>query len=288
MSPKFAGTLLAAVVAPFLLAFSPAHPVSSAHAASPARAASPAHAGTTVVRPLPAALSGHTRVTASYSAAELYEWRYYPGTTIPVDNGSGPCENSRSPRGVTLRSAGVVLSATGSRECGNIQSPAKIPTASGVVQARVKFSGVGSTARLADWAAMWLYGDNWPANGEIDAVEAQFGTSFVTYHYGTAARPLSASDEPAGWGQAVQLTAQKGTKDITPGWHTVDIAFARHEADVYYDGRLYQRISGAYVTNKPMYLAFTTRYGAGAGLGPAQRPFDVPGSITIASVEVFG
>lgn len=249
--------------------------------------------------PYPAALATGHELLSEYLPAELYTWRYQPGTTTPVVNGSGVSEDPASPRNVSVETDGGVsvlkLATTNTKDCGVIQSPGKYPTDSGVIEALVKFSGDGK-GNFADWASFWMYGDNWPAQGEIDAVETQYGNSYVGYHYGTTDN--EATTDP--WTYAtkkVQLQPKNSTTapaapNILPGtWTHVTIAFGQdasgnHKADVYYDGALYCSIVGPWVTGKPMYITAGTGFG-GPVLGSSAAPYDVPGDVELQYVRVF-
>ncbi len=251
------------------------------------------------VVPYPAALAAGHPLVKEYLPADLLTWRYLPGTTTPVTNGGYPMSSAASPRHVSAAAGVLTLACTNPDDCGVIQSPAKFPTASGVIEARVRFSGNGAKA-FADWSALWLYGDSWPANGEIDAVETQYGNSYVSYHYATGGGDTQASTDPWTYPvKKVQLSPENTAPlpvppNIVPdAWTVVDIAFGRdaaapnyYYADVYYNGALYCRIAGAYVTGAPMYLTAGAGYGAGT-LGASQAPYDVPGNIQLSYIRVF-
>lgn len=252
--------------------------------------------------PYPAALAaGHT-LLEQHLPADLYAWRFMPGTTTPVTNGSGVGENPESPRNVSVTADGglsvLKLAATSTADCGIIQSPGKYTTASGVIEALVKFSGFTSANGhfFSDWSSFWLYSADWPAGGEIDAVETSYGNSQVSYHYGTT--DTVATTDP--WTYAtkkVQLqpkntTAVPAAPNILPdAWTYVTLAFGKdpggdYKCDVYYNGVLYCTISGPFVTGSPMFVTAGTGFGAGT-LGSNQVPYDQPGSIEIQWVRVF-
>ncbi len=263
--------------------------------------AAPAPASAVV--PLPTALSGHTLVH-EYDPAELYTWRYLPGTTTPPTNGSGVSENPASPRNVTLTAGNGVnvieMATTDNTDCGIIQSPATFPTASGVIEALIKFSGFQNSAGhvFADWSSLWMYGANWPTDGEIDAVEVSYGNNYVSYHYGTNGQDTEATTDPWTYpAKQVQLQPENSTTvpvapNIVPdAWTVVDMAFGKDSSgnyyvDVYYNGTLYTHIDGAYVTGKPMLLTAGAGFGA-AVLGSNQTPYDQPGNIQIQYIRVF-
>jgi hypothetical protein len=247
--------------------------------------------------PYPSALAkGHT-LLHEYLPGDLYAWCYQPGTTTPVVNGSGVSEDPSSPRNVSVTTDGGVsvlkLATTSTADCGVIQSPTKYPTDSGVIEALVKFSGFtnGDGHVFADWASFWMYGDDWPQQGEIDAVETQFGQSYVSYHYGTS--DTEATTDPWAYStKKVQLqpkttSAVPAAPNIVPDeWCHVTLAFGKGEVDVYYEGVLYTKIAGSYVTGKPMYITAGTSFGAPV-LGSDQAPYDQPGSVELQYIRVF-
>lgn len=253
--------------------------------------------------PYPAALATGHALLEEYLPADLYAWRYQPGTTTPVVNGSGVSEDPASPRNVSVTTDGGLpvlrLGVTSAADCGVIQSPGKYPTAGGVIEALVKFSGFTyqGASVFANWASLWLFGDNWPVNGEIDAVETNYGNSFVSYHYGTGSSSTATTNPWTYPGKTIQLQPDNTSPvpappNILPDtWTHVTLAFGKDAAgdckcDVYYDGALYCTIAGPYVTGAPMYVTAGTGFG-GPVLGSAQAPYDQPGSIEIQYVRVF-
>jgi len=250
----------------------------------------------------PALATGHALLN-QYLPGDLYAWRYAPGTTTPVTNGGGITEDPGSPRNVSVVTDGglsvLKLATTSTSDCGVIQSPGKYATASGVIEALVKFSGfTNASGRVfSNWSSFWMYGDDWPAQGEIDAVETQYGNSFVSYHYGSGSGSNATTDPWTYAGKTVQLTPKNtasapAAPNILPdAWTYVTLAFGKdagggHKVDVYYNGTLYCTIDGAYVTGDPMYITSGVSFG-GPGLGSSQVPFDQPGSIEIQYVRVF-
>jgi hypothetical protein len=253
--------------------------------------------------PFPAALAtGHTLID-QYLPGDLYAWRYEPGTTTPVTNGSGVSENPGSPRNVSLVTDGglsvIKLGVTSASDCGVIQSPGTYPTASGVIEALVKFSGFtynGSDV-LASWSSFWLYGAGWPAGGEIDAVETSYGNSYVSYHYGSGSSSEATTNPWTYPAKTVQLQPENSTNapaapNILPDqWARVTLAFGKdpggnYKCDVYYNGVLYCTIDGPYVTGAPMWITAGTSFG-GPVLGSNQAPYDQPGNIEIQYIRVF-
>jgi hypothetical protein len=254
--------------------------------------------------PYPAALAtGHTLLN-QYLPADLYSWRFMPGTaSTPVTNGSGVTENPNSPRNVSVTTDGglsvLKLAVTSTADCGVIQSPGTYPTSSGVIEALVKFSGFTNASGhfFSAWSSFWLYGADWPAGGEVDAVETQYGNSFVSYHYGSGSSSEATTDPWIYPAKTVQLQPKNSTTapaapNIVPDqWTHVTLAFGKDAAgdfkcDVYYEGTLYCTIAGPFVTGQPMLVTAGTSFG-GAVLGSAQTPYDQPGNVAIQYIRVF-
>lgn len=198
-----------------LVAFIPG----SAHAANPV--------------PLPAALANHPFVTQK-DASQLLAWG--AGSNDP-----GNCSANTSE--IQGNSSNVTLSTTGAAgDCTDIESPHTYPTTDGYVyESDIYFSN------WEDWPAFWMYGNNWPSGGEIDAVEANFDNNYVSYHYGSESNP-----------QQVSTFDNDGLSpksvNISPGWHTIDVSYGGcgtgcGTISVWYDGTLYATVSGDFVVN---------------------------------------
>jgi hypothetical protein len=261
---------------------------------TPPPVATPPTAGTV---PFPSALATGHALLEQHLPADLYSWRLTPGG-IPVTNGSGVTEDPNSPRNVSVTTDGglsvLKLAVTSAGDCGVIQSPGQYTTATGVVEALVKFSGFTNASGhfFAGWASLWMYGPDWPAQGEIDAVESQYGNSFVSYHYGSGSSSEATTDPWTYPAKTVQLSPENSTAapvapNIVPdAWTHVTLAFGKGKCDVYYNGTLYCTISGSYVTNQPMFVTAGISFGA-ATLGASQAPYDQPGTLEVQYVRVF-
>lgn len=225
----------------------------------------------------PDGVPGHYTLTQSFTPAQLYAWRF--PTNSP---GGWTCTTSQ----VQLSREVIALHTTGADgNCAVIQSTQLFPTTSGVIEARIHLSAIpGQPTQIADWASMWMYGPNWPTDGEIDAVESSYGSSAVTYHYGssdpadptynsqyTTYRPL--------YGNAQPLTVTG--PNVQPGWNTVDIAFSANEIRIYYNGTLYTTAEGSYITGKPAYLVFDDVSASG------ENTLGIPGTVLVKDVRVF-
>lgn len=224
------------------------------------------------VKPLPAALADHP-YSMSFTPAQLYAWRFPKN-----EPGGKPC----NPSHVSLESGDVSVNTNGRQgDCGVIQSLHEYPTVSGYVyEARVYFSAIPKSRQFANWDSYWMYGNNWPVDGETDAVETTFGTQFVTYHYGKNNSSVSTCNRANGCDSKAG-PLEPLSPNIEPGWHTVDIAYGRKRIQVFYDGRLYVSIAGGFVTMKPAWITFS------AGSDSSMNKTGIPGSVKVAWVRVF-
>jgi hypothetical protein len=256
--------------------------------------------------PYPLALATGHVLLEQFLPDDLYEWRYQPGTTTPVVNGSGVSEDPGSPRNVSVTTDGdllvLQLATTSTEDCGVIQSPGQYPTSSGVIETLIRFSGFtsGGSDVFADWASFWMYNTaSWPGGGEIDAVETSYGNSYVSYHYTSTTSASSDTATTGPWtytGKTIQLSPDNTTTapvapNIIPNeWTYVTLAFGRNAGgylcDVYYNGTLYCTINGPYVTGGPMCVTAGTGFGA-TTLGANQAPYDQPGTVELQYVRTF-
>jgi hypothetical protein len=126
--------------------------------------------------------------------------------------------------------------------CVEAESPHPYPTTAGYVYEASVYD-----SSFRDWGGFWLYGNNWPAGGELDAVETEDDQNYVSYHYAgnitTTTGPWAHTLTPAG-------------KNITTGWQIVDIAYFDQKIQVFYDGHLYVTITGKYITGAPAWIVF--------------------------------
>jgi hypothetical protein len=199
-----------------------------------------AHASTPVA--YPAALANHPFAK---------EWDPPELTTSPwstPSNAPGNCAaNSSQPY---VNSSGYAELDTSGKpgDCEAIESPHTYPTADGYVyEADIYFS------TWENWPAFWLYGNDWPQDGEIDGVEANLDQNYVTWHYGT-------NNSTIGTGSWNDQVVQPTSANISPGWHIVDIAFGGNRIQVFYDGNPYVTIPETLTatTDDPMWIVFST------------------------------
>ena len=200
-------------------------------------------------RPYPAALAGHPFVSqvtpAAMASARWDEPRNAPGRC------------AANPRQVHLNAHGSAeLDTNGATgNCTSIQSPSVTATKPGMIyEADIYFSTFKGT-----WPALWMYGNDQPVQGELDAAEDNYGVNYLTWHYAPCNSKASSSTISTGpWQYDCKTNAPPPrTRDITaPGWSVVDIAFTATGFSVYYNGRLYDSIRENVTTpgKDPMWL----------------------------------
>jgi hypothetical protein len=196
-----------------------------------------------------------------------------------------------------------------STDCAHIRSQYTVPTSGDVVEAKIWLPSLSSATTfggssypagtLIDWASMWTDGanstngsENWPADTEVDAVESQYGTSFVSVHYGSVAQSGGSTGdwttEPKGWeaAGAIYATPNAGVADVQGGWNVVDIEFTSTVANIYINGGLYITIPANVLSHKPAYLNFGI---AGPNGGDSNYPKWPAGPATedVQYVKVF-
>jgi len=157
----------------------------------------------------------------------------------------------------TDRSDDTVLTTTGSPgSCVGLISPQAYSSA--VIEAEVYFPPLpGRPGTIADWSSFWLTNQAaWPADGELDAVEAEpaTGVNAAAWHWGSAGAEQSMSTD----GFAQQGTLPSDGPNLTPGWHVVDVVYTQGFFAVYYDARLFTSLSSGVVTGAPLSLLITT------------------------------
>jgi hypothetical protein len=186
----------------------------------------------------------------SESGAQLASWdqtsSYCPGAAATVI-GDGTVG--------TDSSGDVTLTTTGKAgSCVALISPGMY--SSEVIEASLYFPALpGKPGTIANWTSFWLTDSaNWPAAGELDGVEVEpvDATNAVTWHSGTKSAQFTASTSTY---SNVRLPEDRA--NLTPGWHTVDIVYAKGFFAVYYDGTEFTSYTSSNVTGKPLSLFIT-------------------------------
>jgi beta-glucanase (GH16 family) len=88
---------------------------------------------------------------------------------------------------------------------------------------------------VANWPALWLDGQTWPEDGEIDVMEGLGGTAAFHIHYGS------------GSGQA-----QGASANSSPGTHTYGVLWTTTGFTFVYDGAVVGTLTESLTS--PMYL----------------------------------
>jgi hypothetical protein len=157
----------------------------------------------------------------------------------------------------TDHSGDAVLATTGaSGSCVAAISPGAYSSA--VIEAYIYFPPLpGKPDTIADWTSFWLTDQAaWPADGELDAVEAEpaTGVNAVAWHWGTTGSEMSMSTD----GFAQNGTLPIDGPNLTPGWHVVDVVYTKGFFAVYYDGKEYTSLSSSVITGAPLNILITT------------------------------
>jgi hypothetical protein len=212
-------------------------------AGAPAQAANPV--------PLPPQLVNHP-FNSEKDASQLLAWG--PGSNDPGNCPPNPGEIQGNSANITLFTTGA------SNDCTDLQSPHAYPTTDGYVyEADIYFSSA------KNWGGFWMYGNDWPADGEIDALETNLETNYVSYHFADSS------------GQGVEYSTANGSltadsPNITPGWHVVDISFGNGDISVWYDGKQYVNVPKNIAA--PMWIVFSE--GSCDQSGHYQQPNPAP------------
>jgi hypothetical protein len=181
----------------------------------------------------------------SASGAELASWNqtssYCPQSSWTVADGTV----------TTDPAGGALLSTTGKPgSCVAVITPGTY--SSGVVEAGIDFPALpNKQGTIANWTAFWLTNQaKWPADGEIDAVETEplTGVNAVSYHWGTQKKPRDMSTD----GFAPDGKIPVAGPNLTPGFHVVDVVFAKGYFAVYYDGKEYASSHSSVITGAPL------------------------------------
>jgi hypothetical protein len=220
--------------------------------------------------PYASALSGYTNLAQSFTAKQMTTpdansktWAQYADAT---QEGGNTCSTTDATYDATndaveLSTNGLPTNQSGA-SCGHIRSATTVPTINSVVESKIYLPGTSATTML-DWASFWTDGtnasgvENWPITGEVDAVETNFGRSYISIHCGCMADYNAASygptevwtTEPSGWEDKDTTYATTSAPNIGPGWTVVDIAFnSDGTAGIYYNGTLYVTVPASVLT----------------------------------------
>jgi beta-glucanase (GH16 family) len=123
----------------------------------------------------------------------------------------------------------------------------------GFAEVRAWLAGNGST--VYDWPQIWLDGQSWPQNGEIDILEGLGGGACYHWH---------GPPDGTGYGGCASGT-------FTGGWHTFGMDWEPGSVTYYYDGNDVGTVTNAtsLITSDPMYLILVASTSAQS---PTQAP----------------
>jgi hypothetical protein len=228
-------------------------------ASLPAKAGSSPKAGPSsavrhlpIVSPPPVAGASHAgQVMLNAAGSRLASWNqtqsFCSGESWEVPDGTVSTDSSGD----------AVLATTGKPgSCVGLVSPGAYSSA--VIEAYIYFPPVpGKPGSIANWTSLWLTDQaTWPADGELDAVEAEpvTGVNATAWHWGAAGSPQSMSTD--GFAQDGKLPVDG--PNLTPGWHVVDIVYTKGFFAVYYDGRQFTSLNSGVITGSPLNILITT------------------------------
>jgi len=210
--------------------------------------------------PFASALSSYSTLAQSYTASQMISGNWAKASN-DTQEGGNTCSVSNVTYDSTNDAVKLSTQASGG-DCAAIRSATTVPTKNVVLESKISMPGTSSTAML-DWGSFWTDGanasgqENWPVTGEVDAVETQFGQSYVSIHCGCMQDYNAANfaptevwtTEPSGWEDADTTYAKASGSNIGPGWTVVDIAFnSDGSASIYYNGTLYVTVPASVLT----------------------------------------
>lgn len=216
--------------------------------------------GSGSTKPYASALSNYTTLAQSYTASQMISQNWAQDANDTQEGGS-TCSLSNTTYDSANTAVKLYTSASG-KDCADIRSATTVPTKNAVIESKIYMPGSSSTSML-DWGSFWTDGanasgqENWPITGEVDAVETQFGQSYVSIHCGCMQDYNASTDsptevwttEPSGWEDKDTTYAKGSGSNIGPGWTVVDIAFdSNGSASIYYNGTLYVTVPASALT----------------------------------------
>ena len=118
-----------------------------------------------------------------------------------------------------------------------------------------------SAGQVANWPGVWLNGQTWPEDGEIDVMEGGYGSTAYHIHYGSG----------GGTAQGNTVNDLSGTHTYGVLWTTTGVTFVYDGADV---GSLNESMTS------PMYLCMENSYNS-------VDPTVLPATIDVHYVRVW-
>lgn len=134
---------------------------------------------------------------------------------------------------------------------------------------------VGSATVIANWPALWIDGQSWPTDGEIDVMEGLGGT--VQWHCWSTLNDPGVGSAAPNQGDG---TDTPYFSDYANSWHTYGCSWdptgSPSQIDWYYDGVLVGTLQSGTNFDTPMYLILnnTTGWQSGPEVAPATVQVD--------------
>jgi hypothetical protein len=119
-----------------------------------------------------------------------------------------------------------------------------------------------SSGTIANWPALWLVGQEWPEDGEIDVMEGLSGSADFHVHYGTGSG-----------------TQQGAAANSSPGTHTYGVLWTTTGFTFVYDGAVVGTVTEALTS--PMFLIMENSGGSYGG------PTVEPATMDVRYVRVW-
>jgi hypothetical protein len=192
------------------------------------------------IKPLPASLSGY-HLIKEFTGTDIAG----PAWNAPANNPGG-CPPNPAQISLTPQGAAEMQTTGDAGNCVEAESPQPYPTTAGYVYEASVYD-----SSFKDWGGFWSYGNNWPGGGEMDTVETIWGQNYVSYHYGYDNTTLSTGP----W-EHQRHTLNPVGKNITIGWHIIDVAYFANKIEVFYDGHLYVAIVSSHIARVPAWIVF--------------------------------
>ena len=225
-------SVLAGIVAILGLVIFLVAPSTAAHASNPV--------------PYPHSLSNHPYATG-WTGSQMHNSAWENASNDPAN-----CTSDNTSEITTVGSAVKISTSGATGDCAYLQSVHTYPTVDGYV-----YEEEVNVSNWTQWESFWGYGNNWPTDGEIDAIEGGSGTNYVSWHDSTTPPDgFSNCNSSNGCDSSMApITTPSNTNtltDISPGTHYIDFAFGGcgtgcGAVSVWYDGTEVAYVSGSQV-----------------------------------------
>jgi beta-glucanase (GH16 family) len=204
------------------------------------------------------------------------EYQYYSATSLNISNG-------------TLVITAKKESVTGATTNSDATQKA-FDFTSGRIESKNSFSSNSTTPKIrfsariklpegyGMWPAFWSYGDNWPTNGEIDALEAKGNLPYqyaTNYFYGTTAGNDLVHN--------AEVSTVNSTTSLTDSWHVYEVIWEETKLTFLLDGKIVSTKTGTYI---PSMFGKTQRIALNLAVGGAYFNNPAPSSIVTGTMYV--